>query len=182
MCKSIELYLLDQRKGVVQTVPMTECGQAFLANMTFPRGIYSYQIHGSDYMGIPFSSDIKPVTFREGQYDTKLYKIASTTMRVREKVNETISINNTNHYSSTFNLSAHIPGVSLQLSPSNVTVPPQESTDVILTLSILGSSLSADTSLILTIEADNGCKQMSVSKPVTVTIQVHTCRATCLYN
>ena len=164
------LSLVNSERITVREAPLISCSNALIANMSFPRGEYTYLLTGEDTAGIPISFRInKKVLFLEGEYELTANG-GPIEIELSDTFNFSISISNKNSYASSFTFSMDATGFVGLVEPSSVLVQPREMVDVRVTSWVSSSLIQSGSSNVITVEASNGCATLTATQTVTIKV------------
>ena len=91
--------MLDSGQDVIQTAHLVKCSDTFVANMSFPRGEYTYLLDGVDTSGVSISYRfIKKVQFKPGEYELIANGEKTIEIELSDTFDFSFSISNLNSY------------------------------------------------------------------------------------
>ena len=165
------LSLVNSKRFTVQEAPLISCSDALIANMSFPRGEYTYLLTGEDRAGIPISYHIKnKVLFEAGEYDLTVNGGLSMEIELTDTFNSSFSISNRNAFASMFTFSVDIPGFVGLVEPSSALVKPRETVHVRATSWVSSSSIRRGSTNVITFQASNGCTTFTGTKTLMIKV------------
>ena len=166
------LSLVDSERNSVQEAPLVDCGGALIANMSFPRGEYTYLLTGEDSAGIPISYHIDTkVQFGAGGYNLTVNG-GSIEIEISDTFNFSFSVSNQNSYASRFSFSMDASGFVGVLEPTSALIQPREAVNVRVTSWVSSSSIRGGSTNMITVRASNDCNTLTDTKTVMIKVSV----------
>ncbi len=166
------LSMLDSGRNVIQTVHLAKCSDTFVANMSFPRGEYTYLLEGVDMIGVGISYRFsRKVEFKAGEYELIANGQKTIEIELSDTFNFSYSISNLNSYASTFDFSTTSPGFIATLRKKSVSLSPREIINVVVVSSVSSSSIRKGSTHMIEFRASNGCVTLSDTKTVVIKVR-----------
>ncbi|XP_064399465.1 CUB and sushi domain-containing protein 3-like isoform X2 [Halichondria panicea] len=163
------LSMLGSDQNVIQTAHLAKCSDAFVANMSFPRGEYTFLLEGVDTSGVWISYRVgKKVVFRPGEYELVANGKKTIEIELSDTFGISFSISNLNSYASTFDFSTTSPGFIATLQKKSVSLSPGEIRNVVVVFSVSSSSVRKGSTHTIEFRASNGCVTLSDTKIVMI--------------
>ncbi len=165
------LSILDSDQNVIQTAHLAKCSETFVANMSFPRGEYTYWLDGVDTNGVSISYRFsKKVEFRPGEYELVANGEKTIEIELSDTFNFSFSISNLNSYTSTFDFSTTSPGFYARLQKKSISLSPGEIKNVVVVSWVASSSIRRGSTHTIEFRASNGCVTLSDTKTVMIKV------------
>ena len=165
------LSLVDSERITVQEAPLISCSDALIANMSYPRGEYTYLLTGNDTAGIPISYHINnKALFGAGEYELTVNGDPTIEIELTDTFNYTFSISNRNAFTSTFDFSVDTTGFVRLVEPSSALVQPRETVHVRVTSWVSSSSIRRGSTNVITVQASNGCTTLTGTKTLMIKV------------
>ncbi len=166
--------MLDSGQDVIQTAHLVKCSDTFVANMSFPRGEYTYLLDGVDTSGVSISYRfIKKVQFKPGEYELIANGEKTIEIELSDTFDFSFSISNLNSYASSFDFSTTSPGFIATLRKKSVSLSPGETMNIVVVSWVGSSSVQKGSTHTIEFRASNGCVTLSDTKIVMIKVSSH---------
>ena len=171
-----QLSMLNSDRTVIQTAHLAKCSEAFVANMSFPRGEYTYLLDGVDTNGVSISYQVgKKVEFKAGEYELVANGQKTIEIELSDTFNFSFSISNLNSHTSMFDFSTTSPGFIATLQKKSVSISPGETVNVVVVSWVASSSVRKGSTHTIEFRASNGCVTLSDTKTVMIKVRERPC-------
>ena len=165
--------------GNSRLIPLTKCGNAFKCDYTFNAGSFRYGLHGIDINGTVFTYDINNAVFESNGArfysllplnNTRITILYAGTFNIYFKLLNKDAVGSTN-----FSLSVNYPeGFATTLNPRSVLLHPKETQTIHFSARVYSNRVVVGTTYRFTLNAANGCVNLSAPTEVTVNPLVST--------
>ncbi len=165
------LSMLDSDLSVIQTAHLEKCSDTFVANMSFPRGEYTFLLDGVDTSGVGISYHVRnKVEFKAGEYELIANGDKTIEIELSDIFNFSFSISNLNSYASTFDFSTISPGFIATLKKNRLSLSPRETVNIVVVSWVSSSSVRKGSTHTIEFQASNGCVTLSDTKTVIIKV------------